>query len=329
LAGMYEGGNLALVHFDGEATNLHMVWDRYMIEKLIRTNFQGSMNAFVNYLTAELTKKLPSGEPKHNLNEWVKCLQQPHSSSLNEYPALVSPAKRCIEEWAMESNMINCDGIWTDWDAGRDLGGDYYERFKWVVARRLLKAAYRLAVYLQTLYKNAKVRDPEMVKRIREQMRMTSRSTTLGMNARRGTTQQAPPVSTPVSRAMARSNTAAPKGSIRKEEAGILLASAPVPIPVNPSTSVRPVTSLSVSPLAFHHQQRHSEEKESPRGEASAVLASSAPNPPSTLSTTPSSRLLPQRRDSSKLIPLPNSGLRSFQTDSSLQRTTNNAAERR
>jgi hypothetical protein len=71
----------------------------------------------------------------------------------NECSNIRNPLK-CIVQWAAESNWLICNFVLEKdipWLEHHDLGGQYYKKAKPIVEEQILKAALRLAVWINTL----------------------------------------------------------------------------------------------------------------------------------------------------------------------------------
>jgi len=136
-----EGGNTLNGKFLDTSTNLHDVWDTYIIDELITKDFNGNDTE----LPAYLLQQIQSGMYHGNVSMWEKC-----SSS--------TPDQACSPEWAMESVVLACDYSYVEADGKThiadnfDLQSDYYTRNYPIVESQLAKGGVRLANVLNSIW---------------------------------------------------------------------------------------------------------------------------------------------------------------------------------
>ncbi|KAI9015484.1 S1/P1 nuclease [Hyaloraphidium curvatum] len=130
------GGTRFHARFEGKYTSLHAVWDYQMIEKRIKEDFDYSIPAFRAHL---LEKVLPEVRP-------APCREH-HRAGDADRPAY----DVCPEEWAAETNRIDCTGLVWPADRGEDLGGEYYRRGIAAQEKQMVAAGIRMAAALESI----------------------------------------------------------------------------------------------------------------------------------------------------------------------------------
>ncbi|KAK8204990.1 S1/P1 nuclease [Phyllosticta capitalensis] len=131
------GGNGIDVTYDGEATNLHHIWDSDMPEQLVG----GSSLSDAQTWAENLTTEIKSGSYASSAPSWLDGMD-------------VDDVESSAMVWATETNKFVCSTVMPD---GReavetgDLSGDYYESSIGVIEERIARAGYRLAAWLDLI----------------------------------------------------------------------------------------------------------------------------------------------------------------------------------
>ena len=131
------GGNDVDVTFDGEATNLHHIWDTNMPEELIG----GYSLADAKDWAANLTAEIKNGTLASQTKSWLEGLD-------------INDAKSSAMAWATDANKYVCSVVMPDGAAPlkeRDLYPEYYESAIDTVELQIAKGGYRLAAWLDAL----------------------------------------------------------------------------------------------------------------------------------------------------------------------------------
>lgn len=141
VAGRDYGGTRFATRFDGHASTLHSVWDYQMIEKRVRDDFDYSIPSFLRHLVSDVVPGLT-----------VPPCQRPHQLHLG------TPKQRsvqvCPEEWAVQTNKIDCSGIVWPENHEMDLGGEYYRRGIVEQEKQMAMAGLRIAGVLASIFKD-------------------------------------------------------------------------------------------------------------------------------------------------------------------------------
>jgi hypothetical protein len=134
------GGNSIEGTFEGEASNLHHVWDTSILLKRMNENYSGDQDAMAAALT------------KHVQTDWAPLAQQ--WTTCNN----TAPHGACSDQWGMESVTLACGYAYVDTDGqthltdGFELGDGYYLRTSPIVEQQLAKGGVRLAAILNSLF---------------------------------------------------------------------------------------------------------------------------------------------------------------------------------
>lgn len=128
------GGNGINVTWDGEATNLHHLWDTEIVEKL-------ADGKDAQEFASNLTASIQAGDYDWNVDSWLR------GTSLN---GTLSTAM----SWASEANEFVCSDVLTgglDAVEDGDLSGSYYEAHYEVARLQIARAGYRLGALLNLI----------------------------------------------------------------------------------------------------------------------------------------------------------------------------------
>lgn len=131
-----EGGNTEKGTFmEHNSVSLHSVWDTYMINHLVSTNFSNNITQFAESLIQRLT----NGDYAPMVHQWRLCSDA------------AAPYSACSDEWASDTVKYACSNAMVETDGkthisnGFKLGADYYAHNIDVVELQLVKGGIRLA----------------------------------------------------------------------------------------------------------------------------------------------------------------------------------------
>ena len=131
------GGNDIDVTFDGDATNLHAIWDTNMPEELVG----GYALSDAQRWAANLTAEIQNGTLASQAASWLKGLD-------------ISDPKGSAMLWARDANAYVCTVVMPDGASpleSGDLYPDYYDGAIDTVELQIAKGGYRLAAWLDAL----------------------------------------------------------------------------------------------------------------------------------------------------------------------------------
>lgn len=133
------GGTEIHVQFDRHRDNLHSIWDTDMPHKLNNIPHKHKFN-----------------EERQAANAWARRLVQnnKHRPMTAVECHDVSNPQKCITQWMVESNRLNCAVVFRrgiDYLESEDLGGEYYEEAVPVIEEQIFKAGIRLAAWINAL----------------------------------------------------------------------------------------------------------------------------------------------------------------------------------
>jgi hypothetical protein len=139
--GTGKGGTEIPVCFDRRCSgqHLHSVWDTAIPHKI---------NGIKHNLKHNDERKASA--------EWAERLYQTTGTlpSLAEECSNVRDPLECIMQWAAESNRLNCKFVLkkgVSWVEKHNLGDEYYEKAVPIVEEQIVRAAMRLAVWINTI----------------------------------------------------------------------------------------------------------------------------------------------------------------------------------
>jgi len=136
ICGKELGGNDVDVTFYTTSTNLHAVWDTYIIERRTDTDGNGTYGYFSELMNNINTIYAP------NITSWKSC-----PSNESSYA--------CGLSWAVESDRYDCTVVWpSNWDSDPTLTDTYYNAALPVVDLRLAQAGIRMANVLNNIFTN-------------------------------------------------------------------------------------------------------------------------------------------------------------------------------
>lgn len=133
-----EGGNLIHGEFFRRHTELHAIWDDYLIYHRLRNDLEMSQDDYVTYLVDAIHSNWTKGD-----NQWVL------DCTLVDCPVL----------WAKETAKLACQYAYVESDGTTPVPNDfrlsdpYYERTKLTIDRQLAKAGVRIAQTMKNIYK--------------------------------------------------------------------------------------------------------------------------------------------------------------------------------
>ncbi|KAL7627506.1 hypothetical protein AAE478_001699 [Parahypoxylon ruwenzoriense] len=131
------GGNDIDVEYDGDATNLHAVWDSNIPESISG----GSSESAAKSWASDLITEIDSGSYKSQASTWISGLS-------------ASDAERTALGWASESNAYVCSTVLKGGVGAvenQDLSGPYTADAQPVVDVQIAKQGYRLAKFLDAI----------------------------------------------------------------------------------------------------------------------------------------------------------------------------------
>lgn len=147
------GGNAFNVSYGGKTNNsvLHSIWDGAII--YARANKTSFSNQTLDPFFEALTKRIKADNFFEPTEKWTTCTD----------PA--TPVA-CAMAWAMDSNIWNCDYVYSqDFSAKDLLTSGYFEGAYPIVELQVSKAAWRLATYLNKLVDERYDKDREVILR--------------------------------------------------------------------------------------------------------------------------------------------------------------------
>lgn len=133
------GGNTINVTFDGEAWNLHALWDTAIPNKI--RDVDNVSLADAQAWASDLVEEIESGEYKACAQTWLQGDD-------------ITDAKRSALAWAWDTNLYVCSSVFPDTIEAvseSDLGGEYFEQAAETVQLQIAKGGYRLAHWLDQL----------------------------------------------------------------------------------------------------------------------------------------------------------------------------------
>jgi len=148
------GGNNNTAMFDGITMtefgplNLHAIWDTNILEKRLKNNFGGSYNRYLNYMLSQAY-----GKYRKQWKKWNACLNNDDEGD--------DATLECAKSWAADSDALDCEVVWGDFDADRtqDLGKAYYQKVWPVAEQQLIKAGVRMAAWFNKYLKSCSTSD--------------------------------------------------------------------------------------------------------------------------------------------------------------------------
>jgi len=134
ICGKDYGGNDVDVTFFNISTNLHAVWDTYIIERRTTIDGNGTYGYFDELMNDIKTTYAP------DIDSWRQC-----PSNESSYA--------CGLAWAVESDKYDCSVAWpSNWNTDPTLSTTYYNAALPVVDLRLAQAGIRMANVLNNIF---------------------------------------------------------------------------------------------------------------------------------------------------------------------------------
>ena len=182
VSGRDKGGNLAEARFFGVKTNLHSVWDSSILMKRIADGFSGNYYKFLRYLLdsetheqirqsihtenmRECFAKVDTATPTSPIAKWFKSMgiMDKVIGQLLPQRIKIHPTAStfkfdngrpvCPEQWAKETNKLNCQLVWSGFDENKGVLGEKYYQEGYVATEKLLiQGGLRLAAVLNHLF---------------------------------------------------------------------------------------------------------------------------------------------------------------------------------
>jgi len=135
-----EGGNTIEGTYMNQKTNLHEIWDTYLINTRISQDFSNSQGKYLTYLLDAINTTYAHESPV-----WGKC----NNTQTSPYV--------CPDEWATETANQACLYAYTDQDGEHiennfNLGQPYFDFAKNILDQQLIKGGIRLAQTLNAIW---------------------------------------------------------------------------------------------------------------------------------------------------------------------------------
>lgn len=139
--GRQRGGNAAVITFDGHRSNLHSIWDTFLVRKRI-IQVAGDQSLYKEYLL----NQIKNGTYKEVYKSWIA--QYPIDRLNHNGNSLA------VIYWANDTDSFNCDVVWGpyDTDPKQDFGDDYFLQVAGIIDLQIAKAGVRLADWLNNLF---------------------------------------------------------------------------------------------------------------------------------------------------------------------------------
>jgi len=139
------GNNITGSFFDSaNTTNLHAVWDYWLIYKRVQEDFGGDDGAYLTFLLRRLNGEYSTVAARR----WLTCPSAP-MSNITQYSA-------CADWWAIESSLLSCNDSYYYANNTRittpfAINASYYDNQKEIVDIRLIQAGIRLGHVLNNV----------------------------------------------------------------------------------------------------------------------------------------------------------------------------------
>ena len=131
VSGREKGGNAAPTLFFDQHTNMHAVWDDFILERKFKIE---KFSAYEEYADDLFERYVRPSVSYQTLGE--------------HYVAAVFE----FESWAASTNLINCDHVWPMYDETRGrLGETYYDSSIAVAEKQIMKGAINLGILLNSI----------------------------------------------------------------------------------------------------------------------------------------------------------------------------------
>ncbi|KAK9692934.1 hypothetical protein K7432_014139 [Basidiobolus ranarum] len=142
VCGRSRGGNDELATWRNETIDFHYVWDSKILEERLQMSFNNSFEAFRDQFVFDIKW----GSYKDVKKQWLRC-----SGNTDEY---TKKWFLCPNAWALETSLLNCGSLWTDYDADvtSDLSGKYYRNHIQIVEEQVAKSGYRIAQIFNNMF---------------------------------------------------------------------------------------------------------------------------------------------------------------------------------
>ncbi|KAI9592716.1 S1/P1 nuclease [Syncephalis fuscata] len=136
--GFANGGNDLNCLWESKSTNLHMVWDKYIIDKTIDTRFNGSFDKYLD----QMEQDIRVGRFAKWHDNWLRCFKTP---TIN--------IAACAINWVNTAHHFDCRYVFPTYTTANatdklDLSIDYYrdnaERVDTFIARAIVRSAHLL-----------------------------------------------------------------------------------------------------------------------------------------------------------------------------------------
>ncbi|CAI7841135.1 unnamed protein product [Closterium sp. NIES-53] len=147
------GGNRVHVTWFKRKTNLHAVWDSFIIASAIHLRYNGSSTAMLHHIAHQL-----ASDWRPLIPAWASCLEDNRSyaaaAAAAEAALAVSPAEAaaCPAVYAMESAKDACKWAYHNATPGAVLGDEYFSSRLPIVEMRIAMGGVRLARILNRIF---------------------------------------------------------------------------------------------------------------------------------------------------------------------------------
>ncbi|CAI5498341.1 unnamed protein product [Closterium sp. Naga37s-1] len=145
------GGNRVHVTWFKRKTNLHAVWDSFIIASAIHLRYNGSSTSMLHHIAHQL-----ASDWRPLIPAWASCPGDNHTyagAAADEAPTL-SPAQAaaCPAVYAMESAKDACKWAYRNATPGAVLGDEYFNSRLPIVEMRIAMGGVRLARILNRIF---------------------------------------------------------------------------------------------------------------------------------------------------------------------------------
>ncbi|CAI7756176.1 unnamed protein product, partial [Closterium sp. NIES-54] len=143
------GGNRVHVTWFKRKTNLHAVWDSFIIASAIHLRYNGSSTAMLHHIAHQL-----ASDWRPLIPAWASCLGDNRSYAAAEAALAVSPAEAaaCPAVYAMEGAKDACKWAYRNATPGAVLGDEYFSSRLPIVEMRIAMGGVRLARILNRIF---------------------------------------------------------------------------------------------------------------------------------------------------------------------------------
>ncbi|KAF2114721.1 nuclease PA3 [Lophiotrema nucula] len=149
-SGLAAGGNFFNVTFGNVSTELHAVWDGYIVYSDANVSHPFS-NTSISPFFSKLVSRIHKDDFIQPTHSWLACSDP-------------SAALACALKWAHESNAWTCGYVYSQIHNNKDLAASGYARGAYpIVELQISKAALRLGTWLNKLVEHRHRSDQQVV----------------------------------------------------------------------------------------------------------------------------------------------------------------------